>query len=158
SPGNPSVAWDVPSLRRIAARLLLPTVYCRLPTPCKILVLAQPGAALWIKCTRCGELLYQRELEKNHKVCHKCQFHFRLRAPERLALFVDEDSFEELDGDLRSTDHLRFTAKGKSYADRLVEAEEQSGLSEAVLYGTARLGGTPLVVAAMDASFLGASM
>ncbi|GEM_PF-1962 len=116
------------------------------------------GPVLWVKCTRCGELLYQRELTKNLQVCHKCQYHFRLRAPERIEQFADPNSFRELDADIASADPLRFIAKEKSYPDRLVEARRSSGLSEAIVYGTARLDGEPIVLAVMDASFLGASM
>src|SRR6185437_7407728 len=110
-------------------------------------------AALWVKCTHCGELLYQRELARNLKVCHKCQFHFRLGAYERVELFADEGTFRELDRDMRSCDPLRFVSRGKAYPDRLAEARDSAGLPEAVIYGTARLRGQPVVVAAMDAAF-----
>ncbi|HLY65828.1 MAG TPA: acetyl-CoA carboxylase carboxyltransferase subunit beta, partial [Chloroflexota bacterium] len=112
----------------------------------------------WVKCIRCGELLYLRELNRNLKVCHKCQYHFRLQAPERVELFADPDSFRELDADLQSADPLRFMSRDKSYPDRLIEAQESSGLVEAVIYGTAQLNGCPIVLAVMDATFLGASM
>ncbi|MHB8621168.1 MAG: acetyl-CoA carboxylase, carboxyltransferase subunit beta [Chloroflexota bacterium] len=120
--------------------------------------MSEAPAALWVKCTRCGELLYQRELEKNLKVCHKCQFHFRLGARERVALFADPGSFVELDAEMRSADPLGFISKGKAYPDRLDEAARQSGLNEAVIYGTAELQRRPIVLAVMDPSFLGASM
>src|SRR5579883_240785 len=115
-------------------------------------------AALWVKCTRCGELLYQRELAKNLKVCHKCQFHFRLSARERVDLFADEDSFRELDAGMRSRDLLSFVSRGKAYPERLEEARRAAGLEEAAIYGTARLQDQLIVLAAMDAGFLGASM
>jgi len=114
--------------------------------------------SLWVKCTRCGELLYQRELARNLKVCHKCQYHFRLTAYERVELFADPDSFHELDADMRSVDALRFVSRGKAYPDRLAEARKSAGLPEAAIYGTAKLRGQPIVLAAMDAAFLGASM
>jgi acyl-CoA carboxylase subunit beta len=118
--------------------------------------LAAPN--LWVKCTRCGELLYQRELVRNLKVCHKCQHHFRLGAYERVELFADPDSFRELDADMRSADPLQFNSRGKAYPDRLAEAHDSAGLIEAVIYGTARLDEQPIVLAVMDAAFLGASM
>ncbi|MDE3075298.1 MAG: acetyl-CoA carboxylase, carboxyltransferase subunit beta [Chloroflexota bacterium] len=121
-------------------------------------MLTQPGPTLWVKCTRCGEVLYQRELSKNLQVCQKCQFHFRLRAPERIDMFADAGTFVPLDVDMRSSDPLQFVSRGKAYPDRLREAEAQAGLPEAVIYGTARLYEQPVVLAAMDAAFLGASM
>src|SRR5690348_5667310 len=95
--------------------------------------------SLWVKCTRCGELLYQRELERNLKVCHKCGYHFRLRAYERVELFADDSSFEERDAGMRSSDPLRFVSRDKPYRERLIEAQQTSGMSEAVIYGRARL-------------------
>lgn len=114
--------------------------------------------SLWVKCTRCGELLYQRELARNLQVCHKCNYHFRLRAYERVELFADEGSFDEVDAEMRSTDPLHFVSRGKAYTDRLVEAQQTSGMNEAVIYGTARVQDQPIVLAVMDSAFLGASM
>ena len=114
--------------------------------------------SLWVKCTRCGELLYQRELDRNLQVCHKCQFHFRLGAYERVQLFADPDSFHELDAGMRSLDPLHFVSRGKRYPDRLAEARASAGLPEAVIYGTASVHGQAIVLVAMDAAFLGASM
>ncbi|MBV8085787.1 MAG: acetyl-CoA carboxylase carboxyltransferase subunit alpha [Chloroflexi bacterium] len=113
---------------------------------------------LWVKCTRCGELLYQRELAKNLQVCQRCQFHFRLRAYERVEVFADPDSFHELDAGMQSADPLRFVSRDKRYPDRLIEAQQSSGLTEAVIYGTARLKEQQIVLTVMDAAFLGASM
>jgi acetyl-CoA carboxylase carboxyl transferase alpha subunit/acetyl-CoA carboxylase carboxyl transferase beta subunit len=115
-------------------------------------------SALWVKCTRCGELLYQRELARNLQVCHKCHYHFRLRARERIELFADPGTFRELDPDMRSADPLEFVSRGKRYPDRLAEARESADLLEAVIYGTARLEGQPIVLTVMDPAFLGASM
>ena len=50
---------------------------------------------LWSKCPGCGELLFNKDLENNAKVCLACGYHFRLSAKERLALTVDPESFEE---------------------------------------------------------------
>ena len=34
-----------------------------------------PG--MWIKCTKCGKLIYRKELEKNKFICMKCGKYFR---------------------------------------------------------------------------------
>ena len=52
---------------------------------------AQERGTLWIKCPACGEILYARELEKNLNICRKCSHHFRLTAPDGLAITLDED-------------------------------------------------------------------
>ena len=64
--------------------------------------------ALWIKCPVCGEVIYQKELENNLKVCQKCDYHFRLSSIERLAITIDDNSFIEHDEDLTSLNPLDF--------------------------------------------------
>ncbi len=78
-------------------------------------------------------------------------------ARERIALVIDEGSFEEWDGDVVSDDPLAF-ADTRPYVDRLAEAREATGLSEAVLTGRATLDGRPLVVVAGEFGFLGGSI
>jgi acetyl-CoA carboxylase carboxyl transferase subunit beta len=80
-----------------------------------------------------------------------------LAAPERIEMLADEGSFVEIDGDLRPADPLGFTAV-KSYADSLAAGREKSGLEDAVLTGTAVLGGHTIVLGVMDFRFIGASM
>lgn len=111
-------------------------------------------AGLWAKCPRCQNLVYHRELERNLKVCPKCGFHHRLPAVERMAITVDDDSFQEFDGTLTSLDPLGFDG----YADKLAEARRRSGRPEAVLAGTATIEGSRTVVAALDFFFMGGSM
>ena len=50
---------------------------------------------LWVKCFSCGEILYNKELEENLKVCSKCGYHFRLTTEERISITIDENSFKE---------------------------------------------------------------
>lgn len=117
---------------------------------------------LVVKCPKCKEILLAREWEKNLKVCARCNYHFRLTAPERIALLVDPDSFVETDAAMISVDPLKFVKSTKdevqTYADRLLLEMEKSGLNEAVVSGHATMGGLPLALAVMDARFLSASM
>lgn len=115
---------------------------------------------LWVRCEndRCGQQLYIKELEKNLKVCQKCDFHFRLSAPERIAQLVDPDSFQEHDADVRPGDPLGFVNLGQSYRDKVRETQEKTGLLEAAVCGSARIADMPLELAVMDFGFLGASM
>lgn len=78
-------------------------------------------------------------------------------ARERLALVVDDDSFEEWDADVASDDPLSFSDT-KPYRDRLAEARAATGLGEAVLTGRATLAGRPLAVVAGEFGFLGGSV
>jgi acetyl-CoA carboxylase carboxyl transferase subunit beta len=114
---------------------------------------------VWVRCPNCREMIYSREWEDAFKVCAKCGHHTRLGAHERVALLLDADSFEELDGAMRSGDPLRFAPEGiQPYQDKLESQAKETGLREAAIYGRGRLEGHPVALAIMDFSFFGASM
>jgi acetyl-CoA carboxylase carboxyl transferase subunit beta len=112
---------------------------------------------LWVKCDGCKEIVYKKEIEKNLKICPKCNYHFRISAQERLKLLVDEGSFVELDEGLTSADPLHFK-DSMSYKDRIKENQKKSGLSEAIFSGDATIKGHPVSITVMDFSFMGGSM
>lgn len=112
---------------------------------------------LWVKCENCKEIVYKKEVEKNLKICPKCNYHFRISAVERLNLIVDEGSFVELDADIVSGDPLGFKDT-VTYRDRIRDYQKRSGLKEAVITGEALVNGHPVVIAVMDFSFHGGSM
>ncbi len=110
----------------------------------------------WIKCPRCGAALFKPDLEANLKVCGKCGYHFQFSARERIENLL-EPGFELVDNDLSSTDPLQFTDL-KPYQQRLAEAQKKTGLLDAILNATGHLGSLPVVVSAMEYSFIGGSM
>ena len=112
---------------------------------------------LWVKCDSCRQILYNKELARNYKICPKCGFHFRLSAAERLRMLFDGEQYRELEGELRSTDPLRFRDT-KRYRDRLAEYEESIGTSDAIMIGSGTLDGIPVLIGAMEFFFLGGSM
>jgi len=93
---------------------------------------------IWSRCAACNEVIYQKELMDNLKVCPKCDFHFQLTAQERLSLLLDEGSFTEFNSHLQSIDPLQFNAS-KSYQESLLDAQETTGLNEAVVTGRGKL-------------------
>lgn len=109
---------------------------------------------LWVKCTRCNEILYNKELDKNFKVCQKCNFHFRLNAKERIHMTLDEDSFVEFDNELTTVNPLNFP----NYPEKMAAAQETSGLREAVVTGRGTIEGVPVVIGIMDSHFIMGSM
>ena len=113
---------------------------------------------LWVKCPRCQELLYSKELERNARVCPKCTYHFRLRARERIELLTDPGSFIEWDADLQPEDPLGFVDGAGPYDHKLERTRLKSGEIEAFIAGRATLDGRPLALAVTDFDFLGASM
>ncbi|HUV05211.1 MAG TPA: acetyl-CoA carboxylase, carboxyltransferase subunit beta [Armatimonadota bacterium] len=109
---------------------------------------------LWTKCSKCSEILFSKELERNLRVCNRCGYHFKLGAAERLAITVDEDSFVEMDTDLVSVNPLDFPA----YESKIEKWKTASGLNDGMVTGVAAIGGQPVVIGVADFGFLGGSM
>jgi len=112
---------------------------------------------LWVKCDSCKEIVYRAEVERAGRVCPKCGYPFRISAGERIALVADDGSFEERETTLRSKDPLTFKDT-KKYTDRLKAARGKTDAGEAVITGTARIGGYPVAIAVFEFAFLGGSM
>jgi acetyl-CoA carboxylase carboxyl transferase subunit beta len=112
---------------------------------------------LWIKCNNCGEIIYSKEIDRNLKVCPKCEYHFRITAKERIDLLVDPGTFKEFDSQIHSEDPLQFKDSQK-YRDRIKAAVKKTGLSDAVISGTCTLDGVPIVLTVFDFFFMGGSM
>jgi acetyl-CoA carboxylase carboxyl transferase subunit beta len=112
---------------------------------------------LWVKCPSCSEVLYNKDLVANANVCKKCGHHFRINAAERLRLLFDDGVWEEHDAGLVSTDPLQFTDT-KPYSARLKASAAATGLKDAVIVGTGRIGGMGAVIASMEYGFIGGSM
>jgi acetyl-CoA carboxylase carboxyl transferase subunit beta len=115
------------------------------------------SASAWRQCPGCGETNEPRLLERHLNVCPRCGHHLRLGVTERLHLLVDPGSFRERDAGVPSADPLAFRDH-RSYPDRLAAARAASGRREAVLTGSARLGGSALAIGVFDFDFLGGSM
>ena len=112
---------------------------------------------LWTKCSQCQELVYNKELEEAFMVCPKCGFHFILPARRRLDLLLDENSFTEINADIRSVDMLNFVDT-KPYAKRIAESISNTGLNDAVITGTGKIYNSEVAIGVMDFSFMGGSM
>ncbi len=112
---------------------------------------------LWTRCPTCQEMLYNKQLEKNLRVCTSCGYHFRLRIDARLAQLLDPESFEERDAGLESIDPLGFVDQ-KTYPDRLAAAEVATGLRDAAVWGLGAIEHQRVAVCVMDFAFMGGSM
>jgi len=112
---------------------------------------------LWVKCNHCREVIYTKEMEKNFKVCPKCDYHFPISVSERIALILDEDSFKEWDRDLASLDPLNFRDTSR-YRDRLRSSQEKTGFREAVMVGQGTIQTRPVGFGVFNFSFMGGSM
>jgi acetyl-CoA carboxylase carboxyl transferase subunit beta len=112
---------------------------------------------LWVKCEGCRQIIWKKELEENLNVCTKCEYHFRIDSAQRLMLLLDEDSIETQDETLESTDPLNFSDT-RPYKARLEKSKAASGLKDAIINATGTMNGRPVIVSAMEYSFIGGSM
>ncbi|CAG7640317.1 acetyl-CoA carboxylase, carboxyltransferase subunit beta [Paenibacillus allorhizosphaerae] len=106
------------------------------------------------KCKKCNAILFNKELEKNLKVCVTCGYHFAMNARERVQFTLDEGRLFEYDSDMISEDPLEFDG----YTEKLQRETKKSGLSEAVITGEGTIGGVPVVIAIMSFDFFTGSM
>ncbi len=112
---------------------------------------------LWVKCKKCKEIIYSKEVQRLGKICPKCGYHFYVSAKERLEMLFDEKEFETFDDNIISLDPLKFKDR-KKYKERLEEAEQKTNTKEAVINAKGLLGGIPVIICAMEYEFIGGSM
>ena len=106
---------------------------------------------LWIKCDSCRGIIWKKDLEAASMVCPTCGFHFKIDAKARLNLLFDDETWEEFDQSLRSTDALGFVDQ-KPYTERLAAAEQSTGLKDAIICAQGKLAGRTTIICAMDFS------
>lgn len=112
-----------------------------------------PGG-LWIKCDKCNNILYKKDLEKSFSVCPKCGFHFVITAKKRIQQLTDEGSFKEMDADLKTSDPLEFP----QYLEKLEKYQEETEMKDAIVTGKATIAGRKTVIAVIDFNFMRGSM
>src|SRR3989338_1260890 len=112
---------------------------------------------LWTKCDSCGEIVYNKTLEEDFKVCAKCDFHFTLSAHERVSLLTDEGTFKEMFSEISSADPIKFKGP-KSYINKLKEDQTATGLKEAVITGEGLIMGQKTALGVTDSRFIMGSM
>lgn len=112
---------------------------------------------IFVKCPECENPLYKPELMESFQVCTHCDYHFRFPARDRLEMLFDGGDYERLDEEVMSADPLGFVDT-KPYIERIESAKESSGLPEAIVSGTGKVGGHLVYAGAMDMSFIGGSM
>lgn len=112
---------------------------------------------LWLKCSRCNEVLYSIELEKNLMVCPSCNFHHRISARTRIKQFLDENDQIEIAASLEPQDRLKFR-DSKKYKDRISQAQKSTGEKEALIVVKGTLLQQPVIVGSFEFNFMGGSM
>ena len=112
---------------------------------------------LWVKCEQCRQIIWKKDLEENMNVCPKCDKHFRIDARTRLAQLLDDNQYDTFDGDIGSTDPLKFVDV-RAYGDRLRQTQSSTGLKDAIINAEGTLDGRPVILSSMEYSFIGGSM
>jgi acetyl-CoA carboxylase carboxyl transferase subunit beta len=112
---------------------------------------------LWIKCPSCETVLYKNDLEQNQNVCPTCGHHHRMSARARLNAFLDAEGRYEVGQEVVPVDPLKFKDSRK-YSERLKDALEQTGETDALIVMGGALMSIPVVVACFEFEFMGGSM
>ncbi len=112
---------------------------------------------LWVKCYKCGQAIFAKDLMANLKVCPKCGYHFKLTAAERIAQLFPKNSFKEINPGLTSTNFLKFSDT-KDYGKRIEDSMLKSGLNDAIVTGLGKLDDLDVAMGLMNFSFMGGSM
>ena len=112
---------------------------------------------LWAKCTECKSVLYRAELERNLEVCPKCDHHMRVGGRRRLEGFLDKEPRVEIGEGITPVDALKFKDL-KKYKDRLTQAQNNTGESDALIVMMGQVKSVPVVAAAFEFKFMGGSM
>jgi len=112
---------------------------------------------LWTRCNSCQRILYKQDILDNLSVCPECNFHFRISAEERLTMLFDNGEYELIDQNIYPLDPLEFEDQ-KKYSERLLENQEKTSHSDAVLNAVGLMDGMSVIVSSMDFAFMGGSM
>ncbi len=112
---------------------------------------------MWLKCNHCREIVYRKEVDRNNKVCPKCDYHFPISVLERISLLVDLGTFKEWDAGLEPQDPLEFR-DSRSYRERVKAHQEKTGRKDALVIGEGTINGRKVALCVFDFSFMGGSM
>lgn len=112
---------------------------------------------LWTKCDDCGDIIYNKKLEENLRVCPNCNYHFTLGAKERIKLLLDPGSFEEYYADMESGDPLDFSGP-KTYKEKLKIDQGLTNMKSAAMVGKGSMGEHEIIFGVTDSRFIMGSM
>ncbi len=111
-----------------------------------------------ISCFKCNKDLEKSLDYKNYKICPYCNFHFHMSARERIASIVDKGTFTEIFNKITTSYDEIAQEEIESYDEKIKTDQDRTGLNEAVLCGTSKIGSQEAIIIALDFGFLGGSM
>ena len=112
---------------------------------------------LWTRCDGCKGMVYKKTVEERMYVCPECNYHLRVFSRDRLKLLLDENSFEEMWGNMVPCDPLNFKDR-ITYPERIAAEQQKTGLKEAVIVGKGKINGKEVMIGITDSSFIMGSM
>ncbi|MBO4285566.1 MAG: acetyl-CoA carboxylase carboxyltransferase subunit beta [Alphaproteobacteria bacterium] len=112
---------------------------------------------MWVKCPKCNQMLFSKELKKSLYVCTSCGYHLRLYVDKRLKMLFDDEKYTLIDLPLMQDDPLKFRDSQK-YTERLKTNRKLAESQDALKIATGKIGGVDVVCAIMDFTFMGGSM
>ena len=112
---------------------------------------------MWIKCESCGKLIYYRDYKDNHYVCPRCGHVFIMSPKQRFNLLFDDANWQKLNLPVCTDDPLEFTDR-ETYKDRLAEAREETGETDAVAAADGKIGGIDSTICVLNGFFMMGSM
>lgn len=116
----------------------------------------EPSApeGLWLKCPKCGEVVYRDDVKAHGYVCPKCEGYFRIGTRTRIRMVADTGTFQEWFTDLETENLLEYPG----YEEKIANLQEKTKLHEAVTVGKCMVNGLETVLGVCDARFLMGSM
>ncbi|MEE1180063.1 MAG: acetyl-CoA carboxylase carboxyltransferase subunit alpha [Lachnospiraceae bacterium] len=116
----------------------------------------EPSApeGLWLKCPKCGEVVYRDDVKAHGYVCPKCEGYFRIGTRTRIRMVADPGTFQEWFTDLETENPLEYPG----YEEKIADLQEKTKLHEAVTVGKCMVNGLETVLGVCDARFLMGSM
>lgn len=126
-------------------------------TPQPNFIKGEGSTGLWTRCDSCGLILYLKHLKDNHSVCVGCDYHLPMTSSERIKSLIDLNSWTPLYETVSPCDPLIFKDQ-KTYPDRLKEAQNRTGVQDAIQTGTGLIDTIPVALGVMDFQFMGGSM
>lgn len=112
---------------------------------------------LWTRCDNCGVILYIKHLKENQSICFGCGYHLHMNSKERIEAIIDKGTWRPVDELLSPCDPLNFSDQ-KKYSERLKEAQQKTGLQDAIQTGTGLIDNIPVALGVMNFHFMGGSM
>lgn len=111
-------------------------------------------SGMWLKCDKCGSIIYKEDLKSNLYVCNSCNNHLRLKARTRIDFLVDKGSFKEMGEDIKTSNPIDFDG----YKEKINKSRKMTNSSEAVVTGVGKINGINIAIAVMDSYFMMGSM